>query len=173
MSAETHGAETHGAETRSAARAIIDDNLYLVLSTVGADGAPLATPVFYSTEDGRDFYWCSSPDVTHSRNLRHEPRVSIVIFDSRARVGTASPRALYLAGTAEEVTGDEALEGLRVIPGAPERGGHPLTPEDVRTPSPWRVYRARITEYSMVCQRGEGACTEHGLDYEHRATVKL
>ncbi|GAP48965.1 pyridoxamine 5'-phosphate oxidase family protein [Streptomyces azureus] len=160
-------------DTRSAARAIIDGNLYMVLATVGADGTPWASPVFYSTEDGRDLYWVSSPEVTHSRNIAHQPRIGIVLHDSRAPVGTASPFALYLKATAEELHGEEALEGLRVIPGPAGRGGRSLAPEEVRPPAPWRVYRARVSEYSMICPRGEGRCAEHGLDYEHRATVRL
>lgn len=160
-------------DTRSAARAIIDRNLYMVLATVSADGAPWASPVFYSTEDGRDLYWVSSPEVTHSRNIAHEPRIGIVLHDSRAPVGTASPLALYLKATAEELRGEEALEGLRVIPRPAGRGGRPLAPEEIRPPAPWRVYRARVSEYSMICPRGEGHCAEHGLDYEHRTTVTL
>jgi nitroimidazol reductase NimA-like FMN-containing flavoprotein (pyridoxamine 5'-phosphate oxidase superfamily) len=160
-------------DTRSAARAIIDRNLYMVLATVGADGAPWASPVFYSTEDGRDLYWISSPEVTHSRNIAHEPRIGIVLHDSRAPVGTASPFALYLKATAEELQGEEALEGLRVIPRPAGRGGRSFAPEEVRPPAPWRVYRARVGEYSMICPRGEGRCAEHGLDYEHRTTVRL
>jgi nitroimidazol reductase NimA-like FMN-containing flavoprotein (pyridoxamine 5'-phosphate oxidase superfamily) len=160
-------------DTRSAARAIIDRNLYMVLATVGADGAPWASPVFYSTEDGRDLYWVSSPEVTHSRNIAHEPRIGIVLHDSRAPVGTASPFALYLKATAEELHGEEALEGLRVIPRPAGRGGRSLAPDEVRPPAPWRVYRARVSEYSMICPRGEGRCAEHGLDYEHRTTVPL
>ncbi|WP_158101898.1 pyridoxamine 5'-phosphate oxidase family protein [Streptomyces swartbergensis] len=160
-------------DTRSAARAIIDGNMYMVLATVGPDGAPWASPVFYSTEDGRDLYWVSSPEVTHSRNIAHEPRIGIVLHDSRAPVGTASPFALYLKATAVELPGEEVLEGLRVIPGPAGRGGRSLAPEEVRPPAPWRVYRARISEYSMICPRGEGRCAEHGLDYEHRATVRL
>ncbi|MDC0773421.1 pyridoxamine 5'-phosphate oxidase family protein [Streptomyces sp. HD] len=169
---------TEGTETaegaRSAARAIIDGNMYMVLATVGPDGAPWAAPVFYSTEDGRDFYWVSSPEVTHSRNLAHEPRVGIVIHDSRAPVGTAGPRALYLAATATELDGEQALEGLRVIPGPAGRGGRALDADEVRPPAPWRVYRARVTAYSMICPRDEGRpCAEHGLDYEHRGDVRL
>ncbi|MFI7414805.1 pyridoxamine 5'-phosphate oxidase family protein [Streptomyces sp. NPDC049627] len=161
-------------DTRSAARAIIDGNMYMVLATVGPDGAPWAAPVFYSTADGRDLYWVSSPEVTHSRNLAHEPRVGIVIHDSRAPVGTASPRALYLTATAAELDGDDALEGLRVIPGPAGRGGRALAPEEIRAPSPWRVYRARVTAYSMICPREAGQpCAEHGLDYEHRSDVRL
>ncbi|MEU0388182.1 pyridoxamine 5'-phosphate oxidase family protein [Streptomyces chartreusis] len=160
-------------DTRSAARAIIDRNLYMVLATVGADGAPWASPVFYSTADGRDLYWVSSPEVTHSRNIAHEPRIGIVLHDSRAPVGAASPLALYLKATAEELRGEEALEGLRVIPRPAGRGGRSLAPEEIRPPAPWRVYRARVSEYSMICPRGEGHCAEHGLDYEHRTTVTL
>ncbi len=161
-------------DTRSAARAIIEDNMYMVLATTGPDGAPWAAPVFYSTEDGRDFYWVSSPEVTHSRNIAHEPRVGIVIHDSRAPVGTASPRALYLVATAAELEGEEALAGLRVIPNPAGRGGRALAPEEVNPPSPWRVYRARVTAYSMICRRPDGRpCAEHGLDYEHRSDVRL
>ncbi|WP_128428646.1 pyridoxamine 5'-phosphate oxidase family protein [Streptomyces cyaneus] len=161
-------------DTRSAARVIIDENLYMVLATVGSDGAPWASPVYYSTEDGRDFYWVSSPEVTHSRNIAHEPRIGIVIHDSRARVGTASPRALYMTAMAVEVQGDEMLEGLRVIPGPGERGGRKLALAEVRPPAPWRVYRARVAAYSMICPRDAGQpCAEHGLDYEHRGDVRL
>ncbi|WDV49778.1 pyridoxamine 5'-phosphate oxidase family protein [Streptomyces coeruleorubidus] len=78
-------------DSRSEARAIIDGNLYMVLATVGADGAPWASPVFYSTEDGRDLYWVSSPEVTHSRNIAHEPRIGIVLHDSRARWARRAP----------------------------------------------------------------------------------
>lgn len=166
-------AETDGG-TRSAARAIIDGNMYMVLATVGPDGAPWATPLFYSTEGGRDFYRVSSPQVTHSRNLVHEPRVGIVIHDSRAPVGTAGPRALSLTATATEPDGAEALEGLRVIPGPAGRGGRALAPDEVRPPAPWRVYRARMTAYSMICPRDAGRpCAEHGLDYEHKGGVRL
>ncbi|MYS89193.1 MULTISPECIES: hypothetical protein [Streptomyces] len=49
----------------------------------------------------------------------------------------------------------------------------PLAPEEVRPPAPWRVHRTRVSEYSMICPRGEGHCAEHGPDYEHRTTVTL
>ncbi|MQY10487.1 hypothetical protein SRB5_05950 [Streptomyces sp. RB5] len=160
-------------ELRARARAVIDGNLYMVLATVGPDGAPWASPVFYATEDGRDFYWMSSPEVTHSRNVAHEPRVSIVLHDSTAKVGTAAPLALYLSARAEELDGDGIPEALRVYPGDPSRGGRPPAPEAVRAPGKWRMYRARVTEYSVICPRDGGPCAEHGLDHEHRTTLEL
>ena len=135
---------------------------------------PLGAPVFYSTEDGRDLYWVSSPEVTHSRNLAHEPRVGIVIHDSRAPVGHGGPARAVSDRPATELDGAEALEGLRVIPGPAGRGGRALAPEEVRPPAPYRVYRARVAAYSMMCPREAGrSCAEHGLDYDHRRDVRL
>jgi nitroimidazol reductase NimA-like FMN-containing flavoprotein (pyridoxamine 5'-phosphate oxidase superfamily) len=165
--------EHTGAELAAAAKAIIDGGLYMVLATANADGTPWASPVFYSTEDGRDFYWISSPEVTHSRNIAQRPETSIVIFDSTARVGTAGVRALYMSATAAEVHGAEALEALRVIPGAPERGGRTMTIEEVSPPAPYRVYRATVSEHSMLCPRDTGPCSEHGYAFDHRAAITL
>jgi hypothetical protein len=36
----------------------------------------------------REFFWVSSPDSTHSRNLAGRPDVSIVIFDSSVPIST-------------------------------------------------------------------------------------
>ena len=110
--------------TGGAARAIIDGNMYMVLATVGPDGAPWAAPVFYSTEDGRDLYWVSSPEVTHSRNLAHEPRVGIVIHDSRAPVGHGGP-----ARAVSDRHGDGAGRGG----GAGGAAGHPGARRSWRT----------------------------------------
>jgi hypothetical protein len=43
--------------------------------------------VYYAPEGYAKFYWVSSPEATHSRNLMTRPEVSIVIFDSQAPVG--------------------------------------------------------------------------------------
>ncbi|GGW75919.1 hypothetical protein [Streptomyces caelestis] len=48
----------------------------------------------------------------------------------------ASLLALYLKAAAEELHGEEALEGLRMIPGPAGCGGRCLAPEEVRPPAP-------------------------------------
>jgi nitroimidazol reductase NimA-like FMN-containing flavoprotein (pyridoxamine 5'-phosphate oxidase superfamily) len=84
-------------------RTIVDDNAYMVLGTADAVGRPWVSPVFYAAHGHRDFYWISSPEVTHSRNVAVRPDVSIVVFDSRAPVGTGGTRAVYMTATAAEV----------------------------------------------------------------------
>ncbi|MGH2637590.1 MAG: pyridoxamine 5'-phosphate oxidase family protein, partial [Actinomycetota bacterium] len=82
------------------ARAIIDANLYMALGTADETGRPWVSPVYFAPAGYTEFYWVSSPDVTHSRNLAARPQVSIVVFDSRAPIGTG--QGVYMAGSAEQ-----------------------------------------------------------------------
>jgi nitroimidazol reductase NimA-like FMN-containing flavoprotein (pyridoxamine 5'-phosphate oxidase superfamily) len=70
------------------ARAIIDANLYMVIGTADEGGRPWVSPVYYAPAAYREFFWVSSPDTTHSRNLAGRPDVSIVIFDSSVPIST-------------------------------------------------------------------------------------
>jgi len=101
--------------------------------------------------------------------------VSIVIFDSQAPVGMGGERAVYMSATASELEDDEIERGVAVVyPGPPERGGRAFSAAEVRPPSPYRLYRARVTEHSVLCPRPAGEpCVEHGLAYDHRARVDL
>jgi nitroimidazol reductase NimA-like FMN-containing flavoprotein (pyridoxamine 5'-phosphate oxidase superfamily) len=82
---------------------IIDSNFYMVLGTADEDGRPWVSPVYFVADNYKDFYWVSSPDVTHSRNLAMRPEMSIVIFDSQVRPGTG--QAVYMSAVAEELVG--------------------------------------------------------------------
>jgi nitroimidazol reductase NimA-like FMN-containing flavoprotein (pyridoxamine 5'-phosphate oxidase superfamily) len=64
------------------AKAIIDSNLYLTLGTADEVGRPWVSPVYYAHEGYAEFYWVSSPEATHSRNIASRPEIAIVIFDS-------------------------------------------------------------------------------------------
>lgn len=155
-------------------RKVIDDNVYMVLGTADRAGRPWVSPVFYAAEAYRHFYWISSPDVTHSRNLAVRPEVSIVVFDSRAPVGTGGARAVYMVATATEVPPNALDQAPAICADFAERGGRQLTPTDLAPPAPYRLYRATVTEYSVICPRSAGtSCTEHGLAYDHRTPVPL
>jgi len=157
------------------ARTIIDVNQYMTLATADADGQPWASPVFYATADYTEFYWISAPETTHSRNLAQRPEISIVIFDSTAPEGAG--QAVYLSATAEQVPDDDLDRALAVYP-----GGGGLAPrearEQVQAPAPYRLYRATAYEWSILCPRdagprGTGACTPHGVPFDHRVQVRL
>jgi Pyridoxamine 5'-phosphate oxidase len=170
----TEQAPVSGADVQDVVRNIVDDNVYMVLGTADEAGRPWVSPVFYAAHACRDFYWISSPEVTHSRNLARRPQVSIVIFDSRAPVGTGGSQAVYMAATAAEVHEDDLDRGLAVYTGFADRGGRELTPADLRSPAPYRLYRATVTEHSVLCHRAAGfPCADHGFDYDHRKQVHL
>ena len=51
------------------ARTIIDSNFCMTLGTADENGRPWVSPVYYAHERYASFYWVSSPEATHSRNL--------------------------------------------------------------------------------------------------------
>jgi hypothetical protein len=123
------------------ARAIIDSNPYMTLATADGIGRPWASPVWYATEGYARFYWVSSPDAWHSRNLAVRPQLGIVIFDSRAPVGTG--QAVYVSALAEELTGEDLERGVGIYSRASVAGGlRAWGLEEVRAPAPYRLYRA-------------------------------
>jgi hypothetical protein len=155
-------------------RTVVDGNVYMVLGTADQDGHPWVSPVFYAAEGYRAFYWVSSPQVVHSRNLAVRPGVSIVVFDSRAPVGPGVAGAVYMAATASEVPAGDVEPALAIYPGPEARGGRRFTPADVAPPAPYRLYRAEVTEHSVVCPRPVGTpCATHGFAYDHRTQVHL
>jgi uncharacterized protein YhbP (UPF0306 family) len=156
------------------ARAIVDGNLYMTLATVDEDGRPWATPVFYATADHRQFYWISSPEAQHSRNLaRHaqHAQVGIVVFDSRVPASTG--QAVYMQAVAERLEGAELARGLRVYPGPAERGGRAMTAAQLQPPATYRLYRATVSQHWVLCPWPSGPCPDHGLAGDHRAAVTL
>ena len=159
-------------ELGAIARAIIDANLYMTLGTADDHGHPWVSPVFYATTDYTEFYWISSPKVTHSRNLACRRRASMVVFDSQVPAG--SGEAVYMSAVAGEVAGGEVARGLEVYPGPAERGGRTLTPDELRSPAVYRLYRATVSQHSMLCPRDAGRpCEEHGRNFDHRTVVAV
>ncbi|MGH3655595.1 MAG: pyridoxamine 5'-phosphate oxidase family protein [Micromonosporaceae bacterium] len=155
-------------------RRSIDANRYLTLGTTGQNGRPWVSPVYFATDDHTDFYWMSSPEVTHSRNIAGRPDVSIVIFDSQVPPYTGAASAVYLSATATELAGSELERGVEIYPGPPERGARAVTAAELRAPSEYRLYRARAYEHSVLCPRELGKpCGVHGRGYDHRTVVTL
>jgi uncharacterized protein YhbP (UPF0306 family) len=166
------------ADLGAVARAIIDETLFMVLGTADADGRPWAAPVYCASADYLEFYWVSSPEVTHSRNIAQRPQVSIVVFDSRQRPG--GDRAVYLDAEAGRVADDEVDRALGAYNGRfPDkaeqaaRGLRDFRIEEVTGPASYRLYRATVSRCSMICPREPGTpCTEHGHAFDHRTEVR-
>ena len=114
-----------------AVREIIEASPYLVLATADAAGRPWSTPVYFAHIGFTEFFWVSSPDVTHSRNIAVRPEVGIAIFDSQAAIGAG--QGVYMSAVATLLEGDE----------------------DVRPGAGLRLYRATADSHSILAKDGQ------------------
>ncbi len=147
-------------------RTVLGANRYLVLGTVQPDGSPRVSPVYF-TADGEDtFFWVSSPKAQHSRNIGRDPRVELVVFDS-----TRLPRetaAVYVTGTAEEVSSDELETACATAFAHVGEGARALAPEELRGEADLRLYRATASEIALHVR---GSDPSHGTGTDSRLVV--
>jgi uncharacterized protein YhbP (UPF0306 family) len=145
----TKGENTANRSRRAIARAIIDSNLYMTLGTADETGRPWVSPVYYAPAGYTKFYWVSSPEAQHSRNLAARPEVSIVIFDSRQPIGTG--QGVYMPAFAVELKGEDLDRGIGIFSRrSREHGASEWTREDVTPPSRHRLYRAVASGHSVL-----------------------
>jgi len=83
------------------AKAITDKIVYATLATVNDAGQPWNSPVWSFHDEDYTYYWCSWKESQHSRNIRANGKVFIVIYDSTAPEGTGE--GVYIQAQAEEV----------------------------------------------------------------------
>ena len=149
------------------ARTIIDSNRYMVLGTADEAGYPWVTPVWFASEDYKHFHWVSSPDSRHSRNVVARPEVAVAIFDSTVPVGGA--QAVYMSGRAEELTGTDLERSIEVFGRLSEADvGRTWGLDDVQPPSPFRLYRATVSEHFVLIP---GRDPELGTGVDRREPV--
>jgi nitroimidazol reductase NimA-like FMN-containing flavoprotein (pyridoxamine 5'-phosphate oxidase superfamily) len=137
-------------DPRASARAVIDSNSYMTLGTADEGGRPWVSPVWFAHSGYREFFWVSSPEAQHSRNIEARPEVSIVVFDSQVAVGSAL--AVYMSARAEELSGADLERDIAFFDTASQAQG--LTRrwalEDMLAPAPYRLYRATVTQHWVL-----------------------
>lgn len=133
-------------DLESMAKTIIDSNMYMVLGTADESGQPWVSPVYYASAAYKEFYWVSSPEVRHSRNIVVRPQVSIVIFDSQAVIGTG--QGVYMSAIAKELTGADRERGIEIFSRSSlAHAGREWKREDVGESTLYRLYQATASEH--------------------------
>jgi predicted pyridoxine 5'-phosphate oxidase superfamily flavin-nucleotide-binding protein len=151
------------------ARSVIDANRYMALGTVDEAGNPWVSPVWFATDDYRSFHWVSSPDAKHSRNLAAHPEVAIAIYDSSVPVGGA--QAVYMKGTARQLTGADLEDGLEIFDRVSREDiGRGFGLDDVQGSALFRLYRATVSEHWVLIA---GRDPERGSGVDRSEQVEL
>lgn len=90
---------------------IIQQILYITIASVGADGQPWNSPVYSGFDKELNFYWSSDKESQHSRNVRANGKVFLVIYDSTAKEGTGE--GVYIQAEASELGEDKEILAAR------------------------------------------------------------
>lgn len=118
---------------------IIFKILYITIATSTKDGKPWNSPVYSAFDEEYNFFWASDQNGQHSKNIRENNNVFIVIYDSTAPEGTGE--GVYIQAKAYELT-DEA-EITHALKHLDERvGKKPHSPNGFLGGMPRRVYKA-------------------------------
>jgi nitroimidazol reductase NimA-like FMN-containing flavoprotein (pyridoxamine 5'-phosphate oxidase superfamily) len=135
-------------------RDIIEASRYLVLATADAAGRPWSSPVYFAHIGSTEFFWVSSPDAAHSRNISVRPEVGIAVFDSHAEIGTG--QGVYMSAAATLLEGDETARGIEAFSRrSVAHGGEEWTSEDVRPGADLRLYRATADSLWILAKDGQ------------------
>ena len=144
-------------------RDIIEASRYLVLATADAAGRPWSSPVYFAHIGFTEFYWVSSPDAAHSRNIAVRPEVGIAVFDSHADIGTG--QGAYMSAAATLLEDGETARGIEAFSRrSVAHGGHEWTSDDVRPGAGLRLYRATADSLWILAKDGQP---------DHRVPVPL
>jgi nitroimidazol reductase NimA-like FMN-containing flavoprotein (pyridoxamine 5'-phosphate oxidase superfamily) len=110
---------------------------YGTLATVSANGEPWNCPVIMVYDDDLNLYWFSDRMSQHGRNVRRNPAVFIVMYDSTVpKFGL--DHGLYVQAQAHEVSDPKTI----ALAKGQLWGQHKAGAETYSGDSPRRVYQA-------------------------------
>jgi Pyridoxamine 5'-phosphate oxidase len=126
--------------TRFVARAaeILRTICYATIATADSQAHPWNSPV-YSARDDVNIYWASDKQSQHSRNIRQNPQVFIVYYDSTAPPGQGE--GVYFSATAVELRDPEDIRAARRVIDGLDSG----SADEYSGNSVCRIYRATPT----------------------------
>jgi uncharacterized protein YhbP (UPF0306 family) len=88
-------------------RAFLAAHNTMTLATVGPDGAPHATDVYYAETGDLELLFVSLPGSRHARNLAHDPRIAATVHADSTR--WRDIQGVQLEGVCRRVTAEERV----------------------------------------------------------------
>ncbi|HTE22270.1 MAG TPA: pyridoxamine 5'-phosphate oxidase family protein [Candidatus Limnocylindria bacterium] len=95
------------------AKEILQKIIYATIATASKDGKPWNSPVRHTYDKDLNIYWFSDKEGHHSRNVRQNENVFIVIYDSTVPEGQGE--GVYFEAKAYEVNDPEEIRHARLI----------------------------------------------------------
>jgi nitroimidazol reductase NimA-like FMN-containing flavoprotein (pyridoxamine 5'-phosphate oxidase superfamily) len=110
---------------------------YATIATASKDGRPWNSPVAHVHDDDLNIYWFSDKDNQHSRNVRENEDVFIVIYDSTVPEGDGE--GVYIEAKAIELNNADEIQFARKLKKGPDYN-HPA--DNFLGDATRRVYKA-------------------------------
>jgi nitroimidazol reductase NimA-like FMN-containing flavoprotein (pyridoxamine 5'-phosphate oxidase superfamily) len=152
------------------AKLVINTNIHMTIATVDAQGKPWITPVFYVHDNSYNLYWTSYKESEHSKNIRNNSNVSIVIY------GPVPPEnnidAVYMQATVTQLESEnEAFPAINILSKHIQEAKFMIkSPSDVLGNAAWRIYKASPQTVSRRTEKGE---VINGQYISKRETINL
>lgn len=143
------------------ARQIVKKILYITIATVSRDGVPWNSPVYSAFDKNYNFFWVSWKENQHSKNIKENNNVFIVIYDSTVPEGTGE--GVYIQAKAYELSDEKEIEhALSCLDGRVNKKKDPKTRiAQFQGDKPRRIYKA-IPERVWI--NGEGDINGNYVD---------
>jgi len=90
------------------AKKVINDILYITIATCDKNNQPWNSPVYSAFDKNYNFYWASWRENQHSKNIKHNEKVFVVIYDSTVPEGTGF--GVYMRGKARQLEARDVIE---------------------------------------------------------------
>ncbi|MBI4020303.1 MAG: pyridoxamine 5'-phosphate oxidase family protein [Candidatus Aenigmarchaeota archaeon] len=122
------------------AKARIRKILYITIATASKNCEPWNSPVYSAFDKSYTFYWCSWTENQHSRNIRENKNVFVVIYDSAAPEGAGF--GVYMKGKAYQLGIEnigEIIKALKLLYG--RKNKKPKHPREFLKLFPRRIFR--------------------------------
>jgi uncharacterized pyridoxamine 5'-phosphate oxidase family protein len=115
---------------------ILEKIIYATVATASKDGKPWNSPVRHIYDQDLNIYWFSDKNNQHSKNVRENEDVYIIIYDSTVPEGKGE--GVYVQAKARQLEGPEEIRLARRLKKGPDMDA----PDDFMGNALRRVYKA-------------------------------